>query len=71
MMKQNSITQIQNPSYCFLSFDDDGENWTGRIWITNENDEDNMIEFFNGDDKSDIIEKVKCWALKHNYDVEW
>lgn len=58
-------------SYCFLSFDDSGENWVGRIWITDENGEDNMIESFDGYDKNDIIEKVNYWALEHNYNVEW
>ena len=63
--------QISESSYCFLSFDDSGDNWKGKIWTTDENGEENMIDFFDGYDKSDIIEKAKCWAFENNYNVEW
>ena len=55
--------------YCFLSFDEDDEGWTGRIWIDDENDK--LVASFTAEDKVDIIEQAKEWAFENNYDVEW
>lgn len=62
-LKQGGITSA------FLSFDEDDDNWTGRIWTKNVNDE--LLETFTGENKSSIIEQAKSWAFENNYNIEW
>ena len=55
----------------FLSFDENNESYIGRIWITDKNENDELVASFAGKDKNCIIEQAKEWAFENNYDIEW
>jgi len=67
----SNMNNNQAMKYCFLSFDENNINWTGKMWIVDKKETDVLVASFIAEDKVGIIEQAKEWAFKNNYNVEW